>query len=65
MFYTSHNVTLMDRPTHSPAASSEGIAYGEVEGHGFAEGFHVVIAVLAGIVGGMDTDAEVGTDHKH
>lgn len=44
---------------------SEGVADGEVEGEGFAEGFHVVVAGAAGVVGGVDADAEVAAHHEH
>jgi len=43
---------------------SEGIADGEVVAEGLAKTGHVVVAPLAGIVGGMDANAEVEADDK-
>lgn len=43
---------------------SEGVAYGEVEGEGFFEGRHVVVAAAAGVVGGVDAYAKVGPDDE-
>ena len=42
----------------------ERIANGEVVAEGFAEAGHIVIAVLACVVGGMDAYAEVETDDE-
>lgn len=44
---------------------SEGVTDGKVEGQGVLEGCHVVVAALAGVVGGMDSDAEVGAEYEH
>ena len=44
---------------------SERVADGEVEGEGFAEATHVVVAALARVVGGVDTYAEVAADNEH
>lgn len=44
---------------------SEGVADGEVEGEGVLEGGEVVVAGFAGVVGGMEADAEVGAEHQH
>ena len=49
----------------SHSVGSEGVADGEVEGEGFAEGFHVVVAGAAGVVGSVDADAEVAAHHEH
>lgn len=44
---------------------SEGVTDGKVEGQGVLEGCHVVVAAFAGVVGGMDSDAEVGAEYEH
>ena len=36
-----------------------------MEGEGFAEILHVVVAAFAGIVGGVDAYTEVAANHKH
>lgn len=43
----------------------EGVADGEVEGHGFPEIGEVVVAFFAGVVGGVEADAEVATEDEH
>ena len=44
---------------------SEGVADGEVEGEGVLEGGEVEVAALAGVVGGVEADAEVGAENEH
>ena len=46
-------------------AISDGVADGEVEVEGLPEGFHVVVAAVAGVVGSVDADAEVAAKHQH
>lgn len=43
---------------------SEGVADGQMEGEGVFEGGHVVVAGAAGVVGGVDADAEVAADNE-
>lgn len=43
----------------------EGVADGEVEGHGFPEVGEVVVAFFAGVVGGVEADAEVAAEDEH
>ena len=46
-------------------ARSEGVADGQVEAEAFLEGGEVEIAAFAGVVGGVQPDAEVAAQHEH
>ena len=52
-------------PNRPQSRQSERIADGEVECEAVLERGHVVIAAAAGLVRGMDANAEVGTKHEH
>ena len=43
----------------------EGVADGEVEGEAVLEFGDVVVAALAGVIGGVDADTQVGTNDEH
>lgn len=46
-------------------ARSEGVADGQVEAEALLEGGEVEIAAFAGVVGRMQTYAEVAAQHEH
>ena len=68
----NQNAHIEGRPRHAASlqgenvcVKSEGVADGEVEGHGFPEIGEIVVALLAGVVGGVEADAEVATEDEH
>ena len=68
----NQNAHIEGRPRHAATlqgenvcVKSEGVADGEVEGHGFPEVGEVVVAFFAGVVGGVEAYAEVATEDEH
>ncbi len=59
------NCLLSGEESTGANLSLEGIAYGKMEGKGFFERGHVVIASFAGVVGQMDSYTEVTAHNKH
>ena len=68
----NQNAHIEGRPRHAATlqgenvcVKSEGVADGEVEGHGFPEVGEVVVAFFAGVVGGVEAYAEVAAQDEH
>lgn len=63
MFDTSHSLSGVTR-NRNPAFFSEWIADGQMKTQAIFERGQVVIALLAGVVGQMQTDPHIHTDHQ-
>ena len=68
----NQNAHIEGRPRHAATlqgenvcVKSEGVADGEVEGHGFPKIGEIVVALLAGVVGGVEAYAEVAAQDEH